>query len=157
MKQILCFLFAALLAFAPLAHAGGGTGWYQHFNGTVKFFPQGNNGQAWTFLYTTPPPVVPPVTPPVTPPTTPPTTPPAEGAPKSQAQQGKKASKATKALRFAVKAAIAGVAIYVAYCLITEDTSVPEDQRTCKRTPEPVDEYGLVLVGNTTNLYARNW
>jgi hypothetical protein len=62
MKRIILGTILALAA--SVAFAGGGAGFYQHFNGTIKFFPMGNNGQAWTFLYNTPP-VVPPVTPPV--------------------------------------------------------------------------------------------
>jgi hypothetical protein len=55
-----------------------------------------------------------------------------------------------------VKGAIIAVAVYIAYCLVTEDTSVPEDQRTCKREPEP-EPFELELVQNTTNLYSRKW
>jgi hypothetical protein len=165
-KKTLAFfalLGALFVSGFTAAHAGGGAGFYQHFNGTVKFFPQGNNGQAWTFLYTSPPPVVVPpvvVPPVVTPPpvTPPPTTTPPKGEP-TKAAEPKQGGKSTlqRVLRTAIIAGIVVITAIVFYCLATEDENDTDEDRFCKRTPEPVDEYEYALAINTTNVYYRVW
>lgn len=131
MKRIAAFL--AALTFATSAFAGGGAGFYQHFNGLIKFFPQGTNGQAWTFLYTSPP-VVPPVVPPVTPPVTPPTVTPPAAAPQASQPVAQSSGRSLAVSRMFGWASMAGVAQfwYFAACQV-EKRDYPDSffARTC--------------------------